>query len=425
VSPRRAEAEAVLRGNDRGGFSVPTSGLYPFQWLWDSGFTALGWAKFDEARAWQELDRLFEGQWPDGMLPHIIFHKPDPGYFPGPDVWGTSHDPPTSGITQPPVLASIVRHLLESAADREAAETAARRLYPKIRAFHHWLHLHRDPEGRGLVANLHPWETGADNSPAWDEPLARVPVADLPPYQRRDIGHVDPSQRPHQDQYDRYLSLVMGFKAVGYDPDRAYQWSPFRVADPGFNAILLRADQDLASLAEHLGEETDEIREWIARGERGLRDLWDPQAGWFLSLDTRTGERIPVRTSAGLLPLYAGAASQDEARIQAERLGLWAEKVRYLVPSTDPEHPSFEPRRYWRGPVWAIVNWMIAQGLTAYGYDPLAERVRADTLTLMERAGFAEYYDPNDGGGLGGFTFSWTAAIYLIWADPKPATKPQ
>ena len=37
------------------------------------------------------------------MVPHIVFHTPDEGYFPGPDVWRTGRPVPTSGITQPPV----------------------------------------------------------------------------------------------------------------------------------------------------------------------------------------------------------------------------------------------------------------------------------------------------------------------------------
>ena len=50
-----AAAQAVLRDNDRGGYTVPTSGLYPYQWNWDAAFCALGWITFDEPRAWREL----------------------------------------------------------------------------------------------------------------------------------------------------------------------------------------------------------------------------------------------------------------------------------------------------------------------------------------------------------------------------------
>ena len=83
------QARAVLIANDRGGYTIPTAGLYPYQWNWDSAFASWGFSVFDINRAWQELESLFSGQWPNGMVPHILFRQDDPNYFPGPTVWGT------------------------------------------------------------------------------------------------------------------------------------------------------------------------------------------------------------------------------------------------------------------------------------------------------------------------------------------------
>ena len=157
---RDGEAAQILRDNDRGGYTVPTRGLYPFQWNWDSCFVALGWATFDLGRAFTEIETLFTGQWPDGMVPHIVFHEPDDGYFPGPQVWRTGRPTPTSGITQPPVLGFVLWRLHDEARDRELAEARARALLPKAAAWHRWFHRARDPDGTGLVALLHPWEIG-------------------------------------------------------------------------------------------------------------------------------------------------------------------------------------------------------------------------------------------------------------------------
>ena len=122
------------------------------------------------------LDRLLEGQWSDGMVPHIVFHGWNGDYFPGPEVWRTRHDPPTSGITQPAVLATAVRRCWESAQDKTLAEAHAAALYPRLLAWHRWWAIARDPDGTGLVGMLHPWESGMDNSPAWDVALAPVPT---------------------------------------------------------------------------------------------------------------------------------------------------------------------------------------------------------------------------------------------------------
>ena len=66
IAERDAEAREILIANDRGGYSVPTHGLYPYQWNWDSAFAAFGYAQFDLDRAWQEFETLVSGQWPDG-----------------------------------------------------------------------------------------------------------------------------------------------------------------------------------------------------------------------------------------------------------------------------------------------------------------------------------------------------------------------
>jgi len=84
------------------------------------------------------------------------------------------------------------------------------------------------------------------------------------------------------------------------------------------------------------------------------------------------------------------------------------------VPSFEPGRPEFEPRRYWRGPVWLVVNWMLIDGLRQNGAAGLAERIRRDSLALVDRSGFGEYFDPLTGDALGGTEFSWTAAMYLF-----------
>jgi len=132
------KAQGILRANDKGGYTVPTARLYPFQWNWDSAFVAMGWQTFDEAAAWREVESLLKGQWDDGMVPHIVFHTASDQYFPGPDVWGTHHAPSTSGITQPPVLASAVARLVANARDKGLAEAKGAAIYRQLLANHRW-----------------------------------------------------------------------------------------------------------------------------------------------------------------------------------------------------------------------------------------------------------------------------------------------
>jgi len=418
--PTRARAAEILARNDLGHYTVPTHGLYPFQWNWDSCLSALGLAHLDEDRAWTEIETLFAHQWDDGMVPHIVFHRPDEGYFPGPDVWQTGRPVPTSGITQPPVAGFAVRRLLERARDAEAARRRAAALLPAIDRWHEWFHACRDPEGTGLVAIIHPWESGRDNSADWDAALSRVPTEGVAPFERRDTRHADAAHRPTEAQYLRYIWLVQHFRALGWDNRRLHDASPFRVVDPGFNAILLRATADLAWVADALGapEIARRSRDRLAAGLDAMERLWSDEAGQYLCHDRVAGTLVPSRSVGGLLPAFAPISGM-RADALARRIEELAGRCRYLVPSHDPAAEGFDGKRYWRGPVWLIVNYMLADGLAAKGKARLARRIVDDSLALIDAGGFAEYYDPMTGEPCGGKEFTWTAAMVLEFLDGR------
>lgn len=409
-----AAARDVLATNDRGGYTVPTSGLYPFQWNWDSAFVAMGFATFDVDRALRELERLVEGQWDDGMIPHIVFHEPSDTYFPGPEVWGTRHRIPTSGISQPPVLATALRFV---------AARAAPGLRPRVSALadaaarsHAWWRMARDPDGIGLVAILHPWETGSDNSPAWDTALARVPQDTTTAIRRRDTGHVDAAMRPRDEDYRRYIHLLDTYRAAGWAPRAMWAAAPFRIAEVQISAILCRAAQDLAAVFDALGDADSAAlqRELSAHLVAGLERAWRPELSRFVSRNLVAGDDILAATQAGFMPLLA--LDLDAARAAALAAGIadWCAHCRVGLPTVPPGDPAFDAKRYWRGPAWAVVDWLLAAGLRRNGLEQAAEALLRPMLAAIAREGFAEYFDPLTGAGLGGGRFSWTAAAWLV-----------
>ena len=108
------EAKKILLGNRKDGYTLPTNNkLYPAQWNWDSAFIALGYSYFNLDFSIKEIETLLNGQWDDGMVPHILFHEKDTSYFPNHTTWQCGKNIPSSGITQPPVVASILRKIVE------------------------------------------------------------------------------------------------------------------------------------------------------------------------------------------------------------------------------------------------------------------------------------------------------------------------
>lgn len=416
------QARAILRANDRGGYTVPTAGLYPFQWNWDAAVTALGWITFDEPRAWDEFAWLLKGQWHggvnDGFIAHITFHRAADSYFPGPEEWGlTNLSPPTSSISQPPLHATMLRWMWQRARDKTLARERLRGILPAIARHHLWWYRTRDPGHSGLVMSVHPWETGRDNSPAWDGPLARVPRTTRP-YRRRDLDHVDARQRPSHEYYDRVVWLMDFMRDADFDPAVITRECPFRVVDAAIVFILHRATRDLLALAAELGVPIDDERELGAAVQRTTAQagaLWSNTLGMFTSLDLVGGTLIEEPVVAGFLSWYAGIGSPAQGNAQASTPRHWLDEVAFGVPSTRAGTAHFEPQRYWRGPVWQHINLLIAAGLEESGYGALAEKIKTASDALFDRSGFHEYYDPTTGAGLGGTHFSWTSATWLHW----------
>jgi hypothetical protein len=413
------QARAILKKNDRGGYTVPTARLYPYQWNWDSAFVALGFATFDRARAWRELEMLLEGQWPNGMIPHILFRRDDPDYFPGPSVWQANLGSiPSGGISQPPVLSSIVRTLVETGGERDAKHAEA--MFERLAHWHRWWHTERKPAGCPVVATVHPWETGRDNCPDWMIGMDAMAVhPDLEPYTRMDTKHANPAQRPSKEQYDKFVTIIKFGRDVGWDQSALTNEGPFLMADPGIHFILLRADRDLRVLATKLGRDTAEIDNWIDAGIAGTAYFWNAEIDAFCARDVRSGAFSNGFSNASALCFYAGAGTETQRRetvAHIERIGAAA---KFLLPSWDPEAPMFEAQRYWCGPIWTQMNYIAAKGLAEAGHFALADRLRLDLRAMIEQSGFYECFDPISGGGCIGTDFSWTAAMWLTWASPS------
>ncbi|MDQ3812176.1 MAG: glycogen debranching protein [Chloroflexota bacterium] len=434
VEALRDAALAVLRGNDLGESTKPAPRLYPHQWSWDSAFIAIGLASVDADRALRELESLFRAQWRDGRIPHIVFNPDAHDYFPGPERWASTEltdaaprSPRTSGLIQPPV------HALALEAIWEAADVGIRRrveeLLPRALQWHRYLATARDREGSGLISIYHPWESGTDNSPRWDEPLSRLEAGQTAPYTRHDLKHVvDPAERPTQAEYDRYLWLVDLLKEAGYDDARIHAAHPFLIKDMLMTAIFAAACTALARLIGSGGgdggfsrDAARELEEW---GRRSVGAVLGARSvdGLALDWDVRAAKPIDVRTCAGLAPLLLPSLPPDVLERTVSLLcGPWFAGapglLQPVVPSTSPGSPGFQARAYWRGPIWPVMNWLLWRGLRGHGQFEAASALRQANLALLSReeARFAEYLEPYTGEALGSVDQSWTAAVVLDW----------
>jgi glycogen debranching enzyme len=427
-----AQAADVLEANWMGQATMPSPSLYPHQWSWDSACIAIGYSRWNQERAEQELRSLFAGQWRNGLLPHIVFTD-GAAYFPGPDFWQTERSPDapdvrTSGIVQPPVHATAALAVYRHALDRDTAEAFAAELQPKLAAWHDYLYRERDRSGNGLVELWHPWESGMDNSPLWDAALERIDVSNgrIPEYERVDDKVAAPAERPTKDEYDRYAYLVALYRDCDYAPELIRQTSPFVLQDVLFNSLLVQANRDLAELTRAVGGDPQPHEERAELTAAAIdAELWDDGQAAYLDRDVRENAMVAVRVGAACAPLYAGVPSPERAACMVESqrsLVVDLQPIGHGIASFGVDEPGFDAARYWRGPMWPMVNWVAHRGLRRYGYTVEAAAIRNAFVGLARREGFWEHYNPLNGRGQGGKQFAWTAGLILdLLADKEAA----
>ncbi|HET7060162.1 MAG TPA: trehalase family glycosidase [Candidatus Saccharimonadales bacterium] len=425
------QAAEVLKMNDRGNYTQPAHKLYPHQWLWDSCFIAIGLRHLDVERAKMELLSLLRGQWENGMLPNIIF-RDDPQYHFDRTVWRSWLNPfapsdvTTTGITQPPMLAEAVVQV------GKKLEWPERRLwyrmvYPALMKYHEWLYKERDPHNEGLILLIHPWETGLDNTPPWMDEMHDhlmplwIRLIEKTHFDRvlnlfrRDTKSVLIDERFSTIESLMLVDTQRRLRRKRYDINKILDHSLFAIEDLSFNSILIRANTHLREIAKGLKEELPpELDENMKKTEQAFEELWDMYSAQYYSRDFITHNLLKTPSIATLLPLYAGHIDKDRA---AKLVRLLENEhsfgPAYPVPSVPLNSFWFQRKRYWQGPTWVNMNWLIIDGLERYGFKDHAAALRESTLEMVKKSGFYEYFDPVDASPAGVADFSWTAALTI------------
>lgn len=423
------KAIEILNNNWKGNFSIPCANLYPFQWKWDSGFIAIGLAHFNMQNAEKEIETLLDAQWENGFIPHIVFHTENDSYFPGASFHRSDLHPLASkkykstGMTQPPVTGFVLEEMYKISKDKSQTLKYLETVIDKVYFNHKYFYNHRDPKNEGLVYIYHNWESGTDNSPIWDDIWATMNPPEYT-FERRDTTHVDASERPSKREYDHYLHIIEIAKEHHYSDEKIAELSPFLVQDPLFNAVLIKSNESLIQLYQEIGgnaDKIDQLKKWQAQSIKSFNEkLYDDELGAYIHYDLRNEKPLRYLSSSSFAPLFANIPSQERAdkmvKVMLEKFGG---EHQYLCASFDPDSDRFNPKKYWRGPVWINLNWMLFYGLKNYGYNAISERVKQDSIDLIAKNGFYEYFDSRkemhtDGkAGYGGGDFSWSAALLL------------
>jgi hypothetical protein len=358
------------------GFCYPNKHTYPHLWMWDSCFHSIAWSAFSDPRAVTELQAVFVGQLPTGFLPHMRYMRPlRKGKGRGPLA-------AVSSFTQPPVYARALKAARDAglAVPAELIDKARRALAAL------WAGRLRD----GLLVIVHPWESGADDSPRWDSW----------------VGSERWSRR-RWSRFDKDVLAATRFGSAGQATGNAL----FEVAPAAFNAIAADAAITFGELA------ADPV--WTSRGHQlaGVLDqrAWRDDLGlWSDVAYTGGGDSVHVPTLDGALPALCTADPAKSRRAVRQltepgRFGA-AYGPRYVF----RDDPSYVPDKYWRGPCWPQLNYLCVLAATRCGELDLARQLAATTVKGCARAGFSEYWNPESGRGLGATPQTWAAVAAAL-----------
>ena len=340
---------------------TPSKLHYVGVWQWDAYFHALAYRHVEMPLAKDQIRIVLDHQRPDGMIPDAIHDE------------GTVTRltfPVEADVTKPPLVAWAAWKLYQADGDREFLDE----IYEPIVRWNEWWFRYNDIDGNGLCEYQHPFSSGLDDSPLWDDGLP--------------------------------------------------------VEAPDLNTYLCLQQEALGWMARAIGLEAEAER-WAARAEalagQMLRQTWDAEAGLFWARRPPTLARVNVRTPFSLFPLLTGrlpAAVAD--RLVAHLTDPATFWPRYPVPTVALDDPKYNSQVMWRGPTWVNVNYLLVEGLQRAGYGDVAAALRRRTLEMMlGDKDIFEYYQPETGDGppKAASTFGWSSALFIELAIEESREK--
>ena len=106
-----------------------------------------------------------------------------------------------------------------------------------------------------------------------------------------------------------------------------------------------------------------------------------------------------------MLPLWAGFVTQNQAN---SIMSIYREKLHseYGILSLAKDSPGFNAE-HWFGAVWPEFNYIIVEGMKAYGFNAEATEVISNSRKLYALYGPSEYYHPFTGEPHGYRDYIW------------------
>ncbi|MGC9345103.1 MAG: MGH1-like glycoside hydrolase domain-containing protein, partial [Bacteroidales bacterium] len=182
----------------------------------------------------------------------------------------------------------------------------------------------------------------------------------------------------HDNNYHNFGGAIL---ETGLDDSPMYLDVPFNsetnlleLHDIGLNSLYVEDCESLAELANILGrdEDAEELTKRAEKLKSKLSELWSEKMGVFLNKRTDTNEFSEVLAPTLFYIWLTGIPSDAQtesmiARYLLNTAEFWGD---YVLPSISKTDPHFRTQKYWKGAVWAPLNFLVYLSLRDAGlYD--------------------------------------------------------
>jgi putative isomerase len=207
--------------------------------------------------------------------------------------------------------------------------------------------------------------------------------------------------------------------------------------EPGHNSLLALEWEMLGRIADELGhhEQADAHRAFGRAIAEGIsRELWDPAREIFAA--RRWDGTFAAHVSpTSFFPLVAGAASDEQTEAMLARHLLsesefWGPLPLPTVPFSDPIGGEDS---YWRGRIWAPMNYWVWEGLRRAGRDEAAADLARRSWEMYDsewstKRHSHENFNRSDPAGHEAHDsdpfYSWGALIPFMWEAERADVSP-
>ncbi len=183
----------------------------------------------------------------------------------------------------------------------------------------------------------------------------------------------------------------------GLDNSPMYDDIPFNketnrleLEDVGLTGLYILDCRSLIELAKIIGKDEDiaELSKRMEKACKGLETLWDEENGFYYNRRTDTGEFSRRISPTNFYALFSPYVSPERQRRMADEhyynpnefYGEW------MLPSIARNDSAYPEQNYWRGRVWAPLNFLVYMALVRTGLDDVRHdlAVKSEKLFLKE-----------------------------------------